>query len=198
MSIRINLLPHRAEKRKRRLDQFVALTVATVLAALAVAGVIYYALEMRVDYQKERNAYIDKKTKELDKQIEEIKTIRAETADLLQKKQVVENLQTFRSEPVYLLDQMLKLLPEGLYLTAIKQTGTAVEIKGLAQSQARIANLMTNIDASQYLQSAAIVESKGVTVNNIRAFEFILKFSLKRAKQEDEKPGAKKPAEAKK
>jgi type IV pilus assembly protein PilN len=196
MSIRINLLPHRAEKRKRRQDQFVALAVAAALIGLAIAGAIYFALETALNNQKERNSFVQAEIGKLEKQIEEIKAIRAETADLLQKKQVVENLQTYRSEPVYLLDQMLRLIPEGLYLTGIKQTGTNVEIKGLAQSQARISNLMNNIDASPYLQNASIVESKGVNVNNLRVFEFTLQYAIKRAKVDDgkseKKPEAKK------
>jgi type IV pilus assembly protein PilN len=197
MSIRINLLPHRAEKRKHRQAQFVALAALTALIGLVIAGAVYFLLAQRVEQQQERNKHIQTQIGKLEKQIEEIKAIRAETADLLQKKQVVENLQTYRSEPVYLLDQMLRLIPEGLYLTDLKQTGVDVEVKGLAQSQARIANFMNNIDASPYLQGASIVESAGTNVNNVRAFKFVLKFKIKRAAVDDGK-GAAKKVEAKK
>jgi type IV pilus assembly protein PilN len=190
--IRINLLPHREEKRKARQKQFAILAGLTTVIALAVAGLLWTVFNQQIDNQKGRNKYLTDEIATLDKQIDEIKKIREETASLLAKKQVVESLQSNRSEPVYLLDQLLRQLPEGLYLKSIKQTGTKVNVTGYAQSNARVAALMRNVEASPYIESPNLVEIKATTVNTVRANEFNLDFSIKRAKTDDGKAGAKK------
>jgi type IV pilus assembly protein PilN len=196
MSIRINLLPHREEKRKRRLTQYTALAAVTLLVAAVAAAAVWYLLDLRVKNQQTRNQFIVDETAKLDKQIEEIKKIRQETADLLQKKQVVEGLQANRSEPVQMLDQLLRQLPEGVYLRTIKQTGLRVVITGYAQSQPRVSTLMRNISASPYLAEPGIVEVKSVLLpNNVSANEFTMNLSIKRARQEE--PGKGKAAEKK-
>jgi type IV pilus assembly protein PilN len=190
--IRINLLPHREEKRKARQKQFAILAGLTTVIALAVAGLLWTVFNQQIDNQKGRNKYLTDEIATLDKQIDEIKKIREETASLLAKKQVVESLQSNRSEPVYLLDQLLRQLPEGLYLKSIKQTGTKVNVTGYAQSNARVAALMRNVEASPYIENPNLVEIKATTVNTVRANEFNLDFSIKRAKTDDGKAGAKK------
>lgn len=194
MSIRINLLPHREEKRKRRLTQYTAMaSICAIIAAIAAAAV-WYVLDLRVKNQQARNQFIVEENAKLDKQIEEIKRIRQETADLLQKKLVVEGLQSNRSEPVQLLDQLLRQLPDGVYLKSVKQQGLKVTISGFAQSQPRVSTLMRNISASPYLMQPAIIEVKSVLLpNNVSANDFTMTLSIKRARQEE--PG--KPAEKK-
>jgi type IV pilus assembly protein PilN len=195
--IRINLLPHRAEKRKARQQQFAVMAGLTAALALAVGGGLWAIFNAQIDNQKGRNKYLQDEIAKLDKQIEEIKKIREETQSLLAKKQVVEGLQNFRSEPVQLLDQMLRQLPEGLYLKSIKQTGIKVNVTGFTQSQARVAAFMRNIEASPYLELPNLIEIKAVTVGTIRANEFSLDFNIKRAKVEDPKgPGKGAPAKA--
>lgn len=190
--IRINLLPHREEKRKARQKQFAILAGLTTAVALSIAALLWVAFDRQIINQQGRNDYLKTEIATLDKQIEEIRKIREETASLLAKKQVVESLQSNRSEPVYLLDQLLRQLPEGLYLKSIKQTGTKVNVTGYAQSNARVAALMRNIEASPHIENPNLVEIKAVTVNTVRANEFNLDFSVKRAKADDGKPGAKK------
>ena len=185
--IRINLLPHREEKRLARQKQFITLAVLATVIALGVGGLLWFIFDSQVDNQKGRNKYLNEEIAKVDKQIEEIKKIREETASLLSKKQVVEGLQVNRSEPVYLLDQLLRQLPEGLYLKTIKQTGVKVTVTGYAQSSARVAAFMRNIEASPYLEKPANVEIKAVTVNAQRANEFSLDFSIKRVKPEPNK-----------
>jgi type IV pilus assembly protein PilN len=197
MTVRINLLPHREEARKRRLTQFIALASVVLVTALAIAGAVWAFLDWRVTNQQARNAFIVAETAKLDKQIEEIKKIRQETADLLQKKQVVENLQANRSEPVQLLDQLLRQLPDGVYLRTIKQTGLNVTISGIAQSQPRVSTLMRNVGASPYLGNAVLVEVKSTLLpNNVAANEFTLNLSIKRTAAPDPGKSAK-PAEKK-
>ena len=196
--IRINLLPHREEKRKARQKQFAILAGFAAFVGLAVAGLLWVIFDAQIDNQKSRNKYLTDEIVKLDKQIDEIKRIREETASLLSKKQVVEGLQSNRSEPVYLLDQLLRQLPEGLYLKSFRQTGAKISVTGYAQSNARVSAFMRNIEASPYLGSPNLVEIKAVTINTQRANEFILEFVIKRVKLDDGKgSGPAKKAEKK-
>lgn len=185
--IRINLLPHREEKRKARQKQFGILAGLAAVVGLAIAGLLWVVFDAQITNQQGRNKYLTAEIANLDKQIEEIKRIREETASLLAKKQVVEGLQSYRSEPVYLLDQLLRQLPEGLYLKSIKQTGVKLSVSGYAQSNARVSAFMRNIEASPYLGNPNLIEIKAVTLNTQRANEFILDFVIKRVKADDGK-----------
>jgi len=188
--IRVNLLPHREEKRKRRQQQFASIAVFTVLLGLVVAGAVWFFLDQQVEQQRANVAYMKTEIGKLDTQIEEIRKIREETASLLAKKQVVEGLQSNRSEPVQLLDQLLRQLPEGIYLKQIKQTGVKVNVVGYAQSNARVSTLMRNLGASPYLENPELVEIKAVLLDNNpnkRVNEFSMNISVKRAKAEDSK-----------
>ena len=186
--IRINLLPHREEKRKRREQQFAVLAGMAGLVGLAVAGAVYFFLDTEEAQQQRNVAYMKAEIDKLDKQIEEIRKIREETASLLAKKQVVESLQSNRSEPVQLLDQLLRQLPEGVYLKAIKQTGPKVNVTGYAQSNARVSTLMRNLGASPYLENPELVEIKAVPSPanpGSRVNEFNMNISVKRAHVEE-------------
>ncbi len=188
--IRVNLLPHREEKRKRRQQQFLSIAVFTVLLGLVVAGAVWILLDQQVEQQRANVAYMKTEIGKLDTQIEEIRKIREETASLLAKKQVVEGLQSNRSEPVQLLDQLLRQLPEGIYLKQIKQTGVKVNVLGYAQSNARVSTLMRNLGASPYLENPELVEIKAVLLDNNpnkRVNEFSMNISVKRVKAEDSK-----------
>jgi type IV pilus assembly protein PilN len=185
--IRINLLPHREEKRKLRQKQFGVLAGISFAVALALGAIIYLVIDQAVQIQKARNKYLNDEITKLDKQIDEIKKIREETQALLSKKQVVESLQSNRSEPVQLLDQLLRQLPEGLYIKGVKQVGTKVNVTGYAQSNARVSAFMRNIQASPYLENPNLVEIKAVEVNKQRANEFSMDFFIKRAQPVDAK-----------
>ena len=160
--IRVNLLPHREEKRKRRQQQFTVVAGISAIVGLLVAAGVWAFLDNQVNQQQANVAYMKGEIAKLDTQIAEIQKIREETASLLAKKQVVENLQTNRSEPVQLLDQLLRQLPDGVYLKAVKQTGPKVNITGYAQSNARVSTLMRNLGASPYLENPELVEIKAV------------------------------------
>lgn len=201
--IRINLLPHREEKRKRREQQFLVLGALTAVLGVAVAGAVWLYLDAQVSQQRQNVTFMKNEIAKLDKQIEEIRKIREETASLLAKKRVVESLQANRSEPVQLLDQLLRQLPEGVYLRSIKQTGVKVNITGYAQSNARVSTLMRNLGASPYLENPELIEIKAVPApdkSGNRINEFNMNISIKRAQPEDAgtgrgaaaKPGAKK------
>ena len=179
--IRINLLPHRELKRAARRRQFNILFALTLAAG--VFGVIlgHTVIATRQTTQDARNAFLEKEIAKLDSQIGEIKKIREQTQALLERKQVVETLQSNRTEVVHLFDQMIRLLPEGLYLKSFKQTGDVINISGYTQSSARVSTLMRSLEASPWFEQPNLIEIKAATVNNLRANEFVL--SVKQTKQ---------------
>lgn len=186
--IRVNLLPHREEKRRRRQQQFGVLAGIAAILGLLVAGGVWVFLDTQVSQQQANVNYMKGEIGKLDKQIEEIRKIRDETASLLAKKQVVEGLQSNRSEPVQLLDQLLRQLPEGVYLKQVKQNGPKVNIMGYAQSNARVSTLMRNLGASPYLENPELVEIKAVAAPGnpgSRVNEFNMNISIKRALADD-------------
>ncbi len=198
--IRVNLLPHREEKRKRRQQQFGVLAGLAAVVGLVVAGAVWFFLDQQDSQQRANVAYMKSEIDKLDKEIEEIRKIREETASLLAKKQVVEGLQSNRSEPVQLLDQLLRQLPEGVYLKSIKQTGAKVNILGYAQSNARVSTLMRNLGASPYLENPELVEIRSTAApdrSGSRVNEFNMNISIKRAQSDEPKRASAKPAGAK-
>lgn len=176
--IRINLLPHRAEKRRARQIQFVSLCVITLVAAAVVVGLVHAVISARIDYQDRRNQYLKNETAKLDRQIAEINKLREQTRALLARKEVVENLQSTRSDVVHLLDQMLRILPDGVYLASIKQSGNRINLVGYAQSNARVSTLMRAIEDSPWLDSPSLVEIHAATANGVRVNQFTLNFNL--------------------
>lgn len=191
--IRINLLPHRELKRKRQQQQFLVMLglVVALGAAIWFGGHSY--LSDQLEQQNGRNAYLESEVATLDKQIAEIKKLKELTVALLQRKKVVESLQANRAETVYLLDQLVRQLPDGVYLKAIQQKGNQVSITGYAQSNARVSTFMRNLEASPYLEKPSLIEIKAVTERNARLSEFSLAVFLARTKDEaaDRKPAAK-------
>ena len=183
--IRINLLPHREIARAARRRQF-NLLLGIAVAAGVVAVILGHSLiAAQQSSQEARNAYLDQEIAKLDIQIGEIKKIREQTQALLERKQVVETLQSNRTEVVHLFDQMIRLLPEGLYLKSFKQTGDVVTLSGYTQSSARVSTLMRNLDGSPWFESTSLIEIKAATVNNLRANEFVLTVKQTRQQADD-------------
>ncbi len=178
--IRINLLPHRAEKRKARQIQFFAVSVITLVLAAMLVGFVHVVINTQIEYQERRNRYLTDQIVLLDKQIAEIKRLKMEIAALMERKTVVEKLQSTRSDVVHLLDQMLNILPESVYLKTIKQTGNKINLVGFTQSNARVSTLMRSIDSSQWLESPTLVQISATTANanGPRLNEFTLNFNL--------------------
>ncbi len=176
--IRINLLPHRAEKRRARQIQFIALSVISVVLAALLVGFVQVAISTQISYQERRNAYLKQETAVLDKQIEEIKKLREQTLALLARKNVVEGLQSTRSDVVHLLDQMLRILPDGVYLKTLKQTGNKIALVGYAQSNARVSTLMRAVEDSPWLDTPSLIEIHASGAGVTRVSEFTLNFNL--------------------
>jgi type IV pilus assembly protein PilN len=178
--IRINLLPHRAEKRKARQIQFYAFSVITLMLAAMLVGFVHVVITTQIEYQERRNRYLTDQIVLLDKQIAEIKLLKMEIAALMERKTVVEKLQSTRSDVVHLLDQMLNILPKSVYLKSIKQTGNKVDLIGFTQSNARVSTLMRSIESSQWLESPTLVQISAMAAiaNGPRLSEFTLNFNL--------------------
>lgn len=185
--IRINLLPHREEAKKARREQFYVLAgLVFVLGALIVfAG--YTLIGNAITNQESSNDFLKKEIAVLDKQLDQIKRLKEQTQALLARKQIIENLQRDRGETVYLLSELVKQVPEGIYLKSMKQDGLKVSIVGHAQSNARISALMRNLDASPWLEQPQLIESKAVVVNGRRVYEFGMNFVITRVKPEEGK-----------
>lgn len=182
--IPINLLPHRAARRKAQQQQFLVLAGMTVGLAAAIAAVVHIFFAGRIEEQVERNRYLESEIVLLDKQIDEIRKLKEQTQALLARKRVVESLQTNRTETVRLLDQLVRQLPDGIYLKAVKQTGQRVNVVGYATSNARVSTLMRNFEASPWLESPTLIEIKAVTVDSAQLNEFNLNVNVSRPKEE--------------
>jgi type IV pilus assembly protein PilN len=172
--IRINLLPHRELARAARRRQFNALLAVAAAAGVFIVVAGHLVIDARQSAQEARNAFLEQEIAKLDIQIGEIKKIREQTQALLERKQIVETLQANRTEVVHLVDQMIRLLPDGLYLKSFRQVGDTVTISGYTQSSARVSTLMRSLDDSEWFESPSLVEIKAATVNNLRANEFVL------------------------
>lgn len=147
--IRINLLPHRQIKRAERQRQFNLMLVATTVAAGAIIFLGNTFIGAQVGSQLERNQRLETANAKLDKEIEEIKELKSQISSVLERKQIVENLQTNRSQAVVVLDELSRQLPEGTYLKLISQKGSVIDLEGLADTNARIATLVRNLGNSQ-------------------------------------------------
>jgi type IV pilus assembly protein PilN len=199
MTVRINLLPHRAEKRKRSRQHFMAMAGVAAGIGIAIVVLVHVYYADRIATQESRNDFLKKETAKLDKEIDEIKALKDEIAQLLARKNAIERLQGDRAQTVYLLDQLVRQMPEGVYLKSVSQKGGNVTLLGYAQSNARVSTLMRNIESSKWLESPKLVEIKAGVVDKKRVSEFNLNLSLKRqqAPKDDAKaapPGPSKDA----
>ncbi len=187
---RINLLPWREEQRKQRQKQFgIALVVAVLSAGLFIwLGNLVY--QSRIDYQQARNQRLETEIAELDKAIAEIEGLERQKERLLARMEIIEQLQRSRPEIVHLFDELVRTLPEGVYLTGIRQTGRDVQITGTAQSSTRVSALMRNIDASEWLEDPDLEQIRTVEVGQAEQFNFVLRAKQVRIAGEDDEEEA--------
>ncbi|NHZ88231.1 fimbrial assembly protein [Massilia sp. CCM 8733] len=201
--IKINLLPHREEKRKQKKSAFVALmALSAVLGVLVVIAVGGYNAR-RISIQEERNGVFTAAIVELDKKIAEIANLKQEIEALKARQQAVEDLQGERNQPVYLLDELVRQTPQGVYLKSFKQDGQRVTVGGFAQSQERVAELLRNIAGnSPWLERPDLTEVRAAQLaqskTGKKVVEFTLNLYIKRQREKEEalKPGQKPAAGA--
>ena len=184
--ILINLLPHREEKRvARKRAFFVALGVAAAVGAVVV-GIWYSVLQQLTAAQQARNTFLKTEITKLEAQIKDIANLRNEIEALKARQRAVEDLQTNRNIPVYLLDELVKQTPEGIYLKDIKQNGAVVTIAGIAQTNERVSEFLRNTHYnSKWLERPELVEIRAVSMQTTkseqrRLFDFSMRVTLKR------------------
>ena len=192
--VRINLLPHRAEKRAQRRRDFYALLGLAVGAAIVVVFAIGFIINGYIGVQTDRNEFIKAENKKLDEQIKEIATLRQELEGLKARQQAVEDLQADRNLPVHLLDELVKQVPEGVYLQSLKQDNLRVALTGLAQSNERVSELLRNISNSVWVSAPELVEIKAITVgrDTKRLFQFTINVTINRPRDKTPATPAKK------
>lgn len=182
---KINLLPWRAERRQQRQKQFYTLLgVVAVAAVLAVFGVKTY-YDSLIEAQQARNNYLQNEIKLVDAKIKEIEELDRKRANLLQRKQVIEELQASRSLMVHLFDELVRTIPEGVRLSSIKQAGTVLTLEGLTQSNARVSSYIRALENSGWMArpDLSIIEAKGADRN--MPYIFNLKVNLVQPKDEN-------------
>lgn len=184
--ILINLLPHREEKRiARKRAFFVALGIAAVVGAVVV-GIWYSLLQQLTSAQQARNSFLKSEIAKLETQIKDIANLRNEIEALKARQRAVEDLQTNRNIPVYLLDELVKQTPEGIYLTTIKQKDGVVTVTGVAQTNERVSEFLRNTQYnSKWLERPELVEIKAVSMTTAnkeqrRLFDFSMRVTMKR------------------
>ena len=197
---RINLLPWREAERKRKRQEF----FLSLGAAVATAGLVtllgYWQMTAAIQHQEERNDLLTREIAALDKQIEEINGLDAQKRKLLARMEIIETLQRSRPEIVHIFDEVVRVLPEGVYLTYLRQTGTKFEVRGVAQSSTRVSSFMRNIDASEWLADPTLQIVETRARGNVGGAEFTL-FAQQRKQlapgEEEEQPAKGKKVAAK-
>jgi type IV pilus assembly protein PilN len=191
MITRINLLPHREERRKRARQHFYMLLGGTAVLGVLIVVAVHGFYAARIEIQNDRNTFLKGENAKLDKEIAEIKKLRDEIQALLARKQIIETLQADRAQTVHLLDELVRQMPEGVYLRSLTQKGLNINVVGYAQSNARVSTLMRNIESSPWLENPGLVEVKATNVDKKRVSEFTLNLALKRPALKDAgKPAA--------
>jgi type IV pilus assembly protein PilN len=185
MMARINLLPHREERRKRARQHFFVIAGGTAVVGALIVIAMHGFYAAKIDTQVERNRFLKSEIAKLDKEIAEINKLKDEIQALLARKQIIETLQADRAQTVHLLEELVRQMPEGVYLKSVTQKGLNVNVLGYAQSNARVSTLMRNIESSPWLANPGLVEVRAGTVEKRRLAEFNLNFQLKRAEVKD-------------
>lgn len=202
--ILINLLPYREARRKRRKQAFFAGIGFAALAGIGLALLGWLALQTLIDQQTERNSYLERENAKLDEEIKSIATLKQDIEDLVRRQQAVEALQAERNLPVHMLNELVKLAPEGVYLTTLKQTDRSVQVTGLAQTQERVSEFLRSASRdAQWLVEPALVEIKLANMtagarDAKRLFEFSVKLKVKGMAPPEEPKGQQAAAPASK
>lgn len=185
--ILINLLPHREAARKRKREAFFVTLGIAALAGVLISGAWYAWYQAQIDNQRGRNTFLQSEITRLEEEIKSIATLQAEIASLKARQNAVEDLQGDRNLPVYLLTELVKQLPDGAYISSMKQENQVVLIEGVAQSNERVSELLRNLaHNSPWLSKPELVEITSGTValtprDQRRVANFSMRVDIKRA-----------------
>lgn len=186
MTIMINLLPHREERRRRKKIAFFAGLAVAGFVGLGIVGVWYLVVQQLISGQQQRNAFLQTEIGKLDLQIKDIASLKAEIASLKARQKAVEDLQIDRNVPVHVLNELVRQVPEGIYITSLKQDGQSLSLAGIAQTQERVSELLRNTAySSEWLVKPELIESKAATAlgankEQKRLFDFSVRLTIKR------------------
>jgi len=185
--ILINLLPHREERRKRRKAAYFAGLGLAAGVGLAVVGVWFLIVQQVTAVQQDRNAFLTAEIRKLEVQIKDIAALRAEIESLKARQKAVEDLQIDRNVPVHILNELVQQTPEGVYYTAVKQDGQTLSVKGIAQTNERVSELLRNTaNHAEWLVKPELEEIKAATTvrtanrDQKRLFDFSVRLTVKR------------------
>lgn len=191
----INLLPWRAERRKQREREFYGVLATAAVAAVVAVLAGIWIMDARISDQQDRNAYLQGQIKDLDKKIEQINELDRTRSKLLTRKEIIEQLQANRSQMVHLFDELVKTIPDGTRLTSMKQQGEMLTLEGVAESNARVASYMRNLDVSPWMGRSDLrkIENKSDGKGADRKLPYVFSLDVKLRKPEetqDEETGA--------
>ena len=184
----INLLPWREELRQEQRKQFITMAVMTALLALAVWGLIHFQMQSKIDYQLSRNNYMTNEIEKLDEEIKEIRELQKVRRSLIERMEVIQDLQASRPSIVHLFTEIVSSVPNGVYLESLTQTGSNLLINGEAESNARVSTYMRNLSASEWLKdpNLTVIEIEDITVNRISTFTLTVKQTSPNATGDEE------------
>jgi len=186
---RINLLPWREELRQEQKKQFAMMAVMTCVLSAAIVGLIHFQMQSKIDYQLSRNTFISAEIAKVDEEIKEISELQKVRRSLIERMEVIQDLQGSRPSIVHLFSEIVSTVPNGVYLGSLAQTGSSLLIKGEAESNARVSTYMRNLSASDWLKdpNLSVIEIQDITVNRISTFTLTVQQTSPNATGEEEK-----------
>ena len=188
----INLLPWREELRQEQKKQFVLMSVMTCVLAAAIVGLIHFQMQAKIDYQSSRNRFLTNEIHKVDEEIKEISELQKVRRSLIERMEVIQNLQGSRPSIVHLFTEIVSTVPNGVYLKSLKQTGSKLLVNGQAESNARVSTYMRNLSASEWLKepNLTIIEVEDIKVNRISTFTLTVTQTSPNASEEEREEGS--------
>ena len=185
---RINLLPWREELRQEQKKQFAMMAVMTCVLAAAIVGLIHFQMQAKIDYQLSRNSFMSNEIAKVDEEIREISELKKVRRSLIERMEVIQDLQGSRPSIVHLFSEIVASVPNGVYLESLAQTGSNLLINGQAESNARVSTYMRNLSASEWLKepNLTVIEVEDITVNRISTFTLTVKQTSPNASEEEQ------------
>jgi type IV pilus assembly protein PilN len=185
---RINLLPWREELRQEQKKQFAMMAVMSCVLAAAIVGLIHFQMQAKIDYQLSRNSFMSNEIKKVDEEIKEISELKKVRRSLIERMEVIQDLQGSRPSIVHLFSEIVASVPNGVYLESLAQTGSNLLINGQAESNARVSTYMRNLSASEWLKepNLTVIEVEDITVNRISTFTLTVKQTSPNASEEEQ------------
>ena len=187
----INLLPWREEHRQEQKKQFAVMAFMTCVLAIAIVGLIHFQMQAKINYQLSRNGFITDEINKVNGQIEEISELQKVRRSLIERMEVIQDLQGSRPSIVHLFTEIVSTVPNGVYLESLVQTNTKLKINGQAESNSRVSTYMRNLSASEWLKepNLTVIEIKDITVNRISTFTLTVDQTSPNASEEEKEEG---------